>query len=497
MGLIASLSRGIRAEDFYVAQVAQGTATGKTPGDALAVGFVNDPRNWSSPTKVAGRIGPGDIIHLVGTIGTAIIFQGSGSPGQEIVLKFESGAKLSAPAWSSVGAIVLNSISYAIVDGGDSGLIENTNNGTGLLNRINSVGVQISGGSFVTVQNLRIENLYVRQAGGDSGGTAAWGIAIRGTASGMKGMKVANCVIHDAATGIVGEYSIGCSGYEFRNNTIYNINHGIVVPDRAPGATVTDVVIAQNKIYSFQNWNDTVNNGFHHNAVYAWAVQGGSSSVKGLVIDGNTFGPGLGNAYQTSLVFTEGAVMGSKIVNNFLIAEPGEYAANGFLALGSWLSCDFEVYNNNFKGGGAGALVSVSGNSVQKQRLLMTNNVAIGRGGGTFVALYNVSTAFNVGIDHNIAANFSASPYSYSTGGSLSPRSFPEWRALGFDSHGSYSTDSAYVKVSQVKGAGANLSALFSNDAVGITRQSVGSAWDVGNKAQPTVTSPQNLRLVQ
>ncbi len=94
----------VRAEDFYLAQTAAGAASGADAANAASVSFFNLAANWSSPAKVAALIGPGDTVHLVGTIRTALVFQAGGTAPAgagtgPITLLFETGAVMTSPAW--------------------------------------------------------------------------------------------------------------------------------------------------------------------------------------------------------------------------------------------------------------------------------------------------------------------------------------------------------------------------------------------------------------
>ena len=84
----------VLAEDFYIAQTYQGGNTGADCSDAYAVTFFNTSGNWTNP-KTSGKIGPGDTVHLCGTITSSLNFQNSGSSGSVITLLFESGAIMS------------------------------------------------------------------------------------------------------------------------------------------------------------------------------------------------------------------------------------------------------------------------------------------------------------------------------------------------------------------------------------------------------------------
>ena len=82
----------------------------------------------------AGHQPAGNVLHVCGVwSGSAgqqwIVGNNSGSSGNLITIRFETGAALKAPYHSSSGAIQING-SYYLIDGGSNGLIQNTLNGT-------------------------------------------------------------------------------------------------------------------------------------------------------------------------------------------------------------------------------------------------------------------------------------------------------------------------------------------------------------------------------
>jgi hypothetical protein len=122
--------------DFYIAQNQAGTNDGSSCANARAVDWFNTTTNWANP-KQSGRIGPGDTVHLCGTIvGPAgaqnyLVFQGDGSAGNPITLKFEDGARMSAPYWNT--AINFSSGSYiGGVTRSNNVVTVTTNNPTGV-----------------------------------------------------------------------------------------------------------------------------------------------------------------------------------------------------------------------------------------------------------------------------------------------------------------------------------------------------------------------------
>lgn len=162
--LFGSLSLGKSswaAENIYVAQNSTGTNSGAGCANVHSSDWFNTSNNWATP-KQSGKIGPGDTVHLCGTLTSPITVQGSGTTGSPITILFESGAKFSAPYWAANTKVIdLGSYNYLTVDGGTNGIIECTDNGGALGHQTNVYGVD-SYGDNITIQNLTIQNLYVR-----------------------------------------------------------------------------------------------------------------------------------------------------------------------------------------------------------------------------------------------------------------------------------------------------------------------------------------------
>ena len=158
------------AKVFYVSGSSTRTTGGTSCTDALSVAWFNNTSSWGTASH---QISAGTTVYLCGTFqGTAgeelLIAHGSGAAGNPITIKFMPGAILTAPYWSGNGAIHLDYQSHIVVDGGTNGIIQNTANGTGRSYHQSSVAVHAAQCTSCTVQNLIIQNLYVRTSATDT-----------------------------------------------------------------------------------------------------------------------------------------------------------------------------------------------------------------------------------------------------------------------------------------------------------------------------------------
>jgi len=507
--ILVSLPSLALAEHFYVAQTPLNAGTGADANNAAGVTFFNTASNWNSPAKVAGKIGPGDTVHLVGTITTALLVQASGTSGSPITVLFDSGATMSSPAWPSSGAIRAVGKNYITIDGGVNGIIENTDNGTTRGNQVNSYGVAADNCSNFTVQNLTILNLYVRTAGTDS--RAYGGGIFFGAGDNLTEFRAINNTIRDTFVGINTDYGINCSNYYITGNTVFNANWGGRCGDRNSSSTMTNLVIANNTFYNFTNWDGTdaaSQAALHHNGFYAWAESGGTfNSIEAY---GNRIGPNFStvnpNGATAGLFFSGAGMVGPILIHNnvFEVGLTGGGPANGLIFIWPGSTAVSRIYNNTFSGPGLGigiGFLAVRG-IAGSQKLDVVNNLFVGK--------QNFAINSNAGVTltthHNLFyQSWSGQEFSYSTNNSGAFRTLAQWKTLGFDLNaitGNPLLDANHVPAlnSPAIDKGQDLSLHFSSDKNGVINRasaSAGVAWDIGafELTQTTtniVTQPAN-----
>jgi hypothetical protein len=351
LGILAALFTGVAfAEDIYITQTAQGSDSGANAANAHSASWFNTSGNWGSGT---GKIGPGDIVHLCGTLTSSITVQSSGTSGSPITILFEADARMSAPTWSSAVISAVNK-NYVVVDGGTNGIIEATNNGATLANHNNITGVSVSG-QYLEVRNLTIRNLYVRaQDSTDAVGSNA--IYIHASNS-----SVHNNNITWAENGILWAFAAEQNGSVY-SNTIRYISTGIIFGSDSTSATYSNMDIYDNDISDTYVWDQPAND-FHHDGVHFW---GYGPDVTGLKVHGNYVHGDWGTHYTTQLYF-EGTATGYQVYNNVLVAP--------FRRIYTKLAGPGYVYNNTFSGDGW-AMDCLSGNVVD-----FANNIMYPDGG--------------------------------------------------------------------------------------------------------------------
>jgi hypothetical protein len=498
------------AEEIYVAQTSAGGNTGTNCANAHSVAWFNTAGNWGTGTD---KISAGDTAHLCGNITTTLTVQASGSAGNVITILFESGAKMSKAAWSRIGAITISSKNYITIDGGATGIIggptgnvsfvngiiENTDNGTGLGNQVDSVGINATNASYFTVKNLAIYNMYIRTAGTEQNSYGG-GVLNIAEASNITNFTVTNCIIHDAGVGISSDYGNAGSNYTFSYNTIYNTNWGGRTGDRNSSSRMNGLYVHHNKLYNWTNWDAPTDIGFHHNGFYGWAESGGQ--LTNAYVYANEIGPNYSNSLNgynssTSGIFFSGNVSNIYIYNNLLLAHTGGPPANGMIT--AWNNNGYSginIYNNTFIGNGSGnAIYGGMGNGTY----FIKNNLAFGV--ATFI-VFNSSASSTLVADYNFGYNLRpGQEYSKSATSSSSFKNFAQWKSLGYDVHGSNVNpliDSNYRLTANSPGrdSGTPLDAYFTTDKDGTPRPQ-GPGWDIGayEYATSQIGPPTNFRI--
>lgn len=492
--------------DFYITQTAAGADTGADAANAHSVAWLNTSGNWAS-TKVSDKIGPGDTVHLVGTITDQFVISASGQADSPITILFEPGAKMSAPYWPTGGAISLARRAYITIDGGATGtiggyagnpalangIIECTDNGTALGNQANCVAIASTESEHFTIKNLVISNIYVRTAGTQNDKFGV-GISQQDTITNSyncDGFLVTNCVIHDAYIGINSDFLGGATDYEFSFVTAYNCNWGGTCHDRNSASSIDNLSVHDCWFHDWSNWDaagDAIS--AHHNGWFTYAASGGT--IYEVRYYNNVLGPNFTNApggynASTSGLFLQansGTVVGPvSVYNNIGLNLEGTHGpSNGVIALSAHTAADWRVNNNTFIGGNSSNAIMVSNiNETAEVSLTMRNNLFVGAQ-TAFTSLYK--GGITVTADHNAGYSMLDAAFKWDSGGTGGGISLAAWQAATGQDADFLTADPlldtdtfALGAGSPAIGAGADLSAFFTTDAAGALRS---TPWDIG-----------------
>ena len=261
------------ANDIYVAQSAVGANSGADCSNAKAYTFFNAAANWGAGSVL---IGPGTTVHICGAItgasgATIFTFQGSGTSGNPITLKWETGAVVQAPYMSTNGGILAGGRSYIVLDGGTNGVLRNTLNGSAgagcpggpCTSQQDTIGLNIVNGTNVTVQNLEVGPIYYRVNTESTSGAGNCIYLNNQSHLGLSNFLVQNSKLHDCGNAIFDYYGASDGGITVSGTEIYRVNGGLK-PGQGPGSgSLNGLYFHDNNVHDWDNWDDE-NIGYHN-----------------------------------------------------------------------------------------------------------------------------------------------------------------------------------------------------------------------------------------
>jgi hypothetical protein len=344
-GLVALVFSGLaargasaQASDVYITP--DGGGNGVCTNNVHPPSWFNNSANWGSGSS---QIGAGTIVHLCGTFTNAFTAQGNGSSGNPVTILWESGAKLSAPAF--LGAwFILDGCSNIVLDGGTDGVIEDTANGTNLGNHIQSDAIRADNATNIEVKNLHIQNLYVHQGLSDTMmAVGSLNCFLANHPSGT--FSIHDNVMHDMNWCLkIGQYTNPGVTLNIYDNEIFNIDHGMAIFGDTTDQPYT-LNFHDNWVHDFANWDTSVNL-YHHDGIHIYAGDGVRTFYN------NKFSGSMG-VNNTSYVFEEIMQGGSKgsnpggsqvWYNNVWIQAPNNNVSNAL----AYITGNAAFYNNTF-----------------------------------------------------------------------------------------------------------------------------------------------------
>ena len=481
--------------------------------------------SWGSGT---GKIGPGTIVHLCGVIdvpagATGLTVQESGTASAPIVIYFEPGAILQSPYFPTnnfdQAALVMQKLSWIIVDGGKNGLMQDTENGSPGAScpagpcsmQESSLGILATSCDYCEIRNLTLANFYVHQKCGtagscDTSGSVGDGLQISGSH-----WRVDHNTLHDIHWALLHVYASGDTDNAIDHNDVYNIDHGVIVSSETAGMGSNDS-IHDNHIHDMANWDTGAADTYHHDGIHAWnsAEDEGSpawGSFTALYIYNNRF-DGTQGDNSTAWIFLEGGYDNSgRTPWTSLFDSPnafiyGNFFTNTDVGANVQISCagPAVVFNNTLVGpstNGAddvGDALSVGGagpGGVPSKGIVVRNNLLSGEDtliGGVATDSYALLP------DYEFYGDYTSS-YNPFWGFGVDTASFSSWQtACKCDSHsnavsGALNTvdmSGAPVKGSWLLGHGQNMfDAGF--DLPGMGTDLAGSPRPAGGKGAWTV----------
>lgn len=363
-----------------------------------------------------------DIDWLCGAITSQIAPSGNGTSGHPVLINFDTGASVKLAVCNP--CISLVNKSYFTVDGKGVGIIGSTANGTGLANQSNSTGIDASGSTGVTIQNNTIQNIYVHTGTSNDGIDQTQMRCVY--ANSWTALTITGNTMHDAGWCINIQYGTGTS-LTIQTNTIYNCDHGIAFGGSSNGTTTGTLLIDNNEIYGFANW-DTAGDNFHHDAIHIYGntTPTASTTVAPTISNNYMHGPwstcspscATGGIFIESGSTSPGITGVLNVFNNVCTAGASDTISSGggCIDISDGGSTN-NIVNNTVRGGGANCalgftLQNLTGANVQNN-VVSNCNQLIWYKSDTFTTLdHNIyaqaasSNAFEFGVTFYSAAQY-------------------------------------------------------------------------------------------
>lgn len=412
-------------EDIYVSQNAQGSDNGANCSNTHSTAWFDTSGNWANP-KVSGKIGPGDTVHLCGTITTSLQVHASGLSGNPITILFEPGAKISEGTCASGGCFSTNGQTYLIVDGGTDGTIEATNNGTGL-GVTPSVGINAMQCSNCEIKNLNIINMYVRTSDTDTLSALSPNDASSINAIDFSGSNISihDNVIHDVGWALRDVYTSTDDNVRIYSNDISRCGHALAIAASDGSVTNGSFYYYDNYVHDFGNWDSPGCSVAHTSAIHAYGINGSKITGTLWIYDNKFEGSG---SCMTADIYLEGNAgsawtdnTGSaKIFNNYM-------TASGYVTglVQPYNGTNIEIYNNTIIGNGESSTICLEFGGTSTD--VTVENNFIGNCGFLISAYAGEAVDPGLNINYNVYADCSG--YNCFWVGSTDTGSFSAYRS--------------------------------------------------------------------
>lgn len=264
--------------NWYIAQTAVGTGSATSPENAAAPTFYNSSGNWQSP-KVAGKIGPGDTVYLIGTITTALVPPLSGTSGNSIVTRgYDETSKISG---SIIGIDVASKDDLTISNIDFFGQ-------TGANARPISIG---SGAERLLVDSVQI----------NGNGTAVFGVTING--SGINA-TISHCAIENVSLRGISIASVTSSSISISDVSTDACDSGLVITASPSNIDIDRLTVS----------NSDGNSGYP--AIYVVGVLQAGSVWNDVVIENTLYEDGMRFVGGSNLQINRASISGSKSSSN-------------------------------------------------------------------------------------------------------------------------------------------------------------------------------------
>lgn len=488
---LALLCPFVTATDIYFAATSAGSNNGTSCANAYA--YNDGSHGWN----VAGNWVAGNVLHSCGAFsfgnnGAPVTVGGSGSSGNPVIFKWETGSTWTANYWST-SAVTCSGQNFITFDGGTNGSITATANGTSLANQINSTFFNFSSCNNVIVQNLTGTNLYQRSSPTDTtaGGNGTHWILYN---TGCDHINANHNTLSGSRSDVEVIFSTVTDAQVY-NNTFDYCSWCIIFGQNNTNNTASGVVIHDNNIGPHINiWLDTGAQTMHADEIDLFAVLSGAT-ISATVYNNYLHGDMCSGAGVncTAYLYIDGALSGN-FFNNVIVSESGGGEGNIVVRGEGNTVGAVNIYNNTnislVVGGSNGIKTDFCCGGATGNQQVYKNNLFLNFANNYLSGPDNYNQLSAVNFDDYFAYTTFAMRNS-NTGPGHSD-TFAVWQTDGFDANGTVSDPKLNTSTFQVASGSAaisaatNLTSLCSGalvplctDKSGVARPPTGN-WTIG-----------------
>jgi MYXO-CTERM domain-containing protein len=338
-------------------------------------------------------LSPGDVVWLCGTLMKTVHIGGSGHASSVITVNFDTGASISLPVCNDETfgptCLALDANSYITIDGGEpcgpgtscsssdsgTGIIEATENGTGLAYSVtNTSGINASG-SNIAISNLVVRNLYRHTSTSDTGCCGNGDVPSFYSIGSNNTMH--DCTLHDMGTAWRQDGT--GDNISFFNNELENYNWGF--QSGTYGTIIISNYLIHDNHFGSSLAEDDVADHNHHDDIFIFGDTNDNGATNGLWIYNNLFdgNPGVD---MTGRIYLSGSHPYNCAIYNNVFVDSVNGVANADIEVTGGTansttkeSTDCGIYNNTVIG--ASITNKQNTNAVQTQGVITFENNAL------------------------------------------------------------------------------------------------------------------------
>jgi len=194
-----------------------------------------------------------------------------------------------------------NGQAYITIDGGGTGVIESTQNGTTMPQQVGAaLGINALRCTGCTIEYLTVRDMYVHASDTDTAASNVYGMEFSGS-----NVTIQDDTFHDDDWALISDWNNADANARIFGNDLYNNDHGFASTSGFSGGGIGPVFFYANHIHDYANW-DTTTDRYHHDGIHCYTYGGGGPAhYTAFYIYDNIFDGQVGTN-MTSHIFIEG-----------------------------------------------------------------------------------------------------------------------------------------------------------------------------------------------